>query len=411
MRHSTTGTRRYLVLAALLMLGGCSGAPAPADEATPAQETAPEPEAAPPPYVVYVTNEGSGDLTVIRGDTHEVSATIPLGKRPRGIKVGPDGAQLFVALSGSPPAPPGVDEDTLPPPDRTEDGVGIVDIAEQRVVNVLRAGTDPEQIAVSADGTRVFVANEDAALASIVDIASGEVVAQLPVGGEPEGVTLSPDGRWVYVTSENDSQVTVIDAVALEVVTVFDVGARPRSSSFSPDSARAYVTAENGGTVSVVDTSTHTVTDTIQLTGETVRPMGIVVSPDGGACLRLDRPGPSHHGHRHRQPRSRRLGRGRHQTLGHSAHVGRPLPVRRQRPVQRRVGGGHRVAGSHRHGLGWRASLGRRDRRELDGRRASKPDVARIFRPVTALRTGPHGLVRRTPCVSYKEPVPCLFCW
>ena len=32
----------------------------------------------------------------------------------------------------------------------------------------------------------------------------------------------------------------------------------------------------------MVDTSTHTVTDTIQLTGESVRPMGVVVSPDGG---------------------------------------------------------------------------------------------------------------------------------
>jgi YVTN family beta-propeller protein len=33
--------------------------------------------------------------------------------------------------------------------------------------------------------------------------------------------------------------------------------------------------------VSVVDTSTHKVVRTIQLTGENVRPMGVVVSPDG----------------------------------------------------------------------------------------------------------------------------------
>ena len=183
-------TQQYPLLAALLVVGACTDAQAPVDEEPPASTAAaPVAEAAPPPYVVYVTNEGSGDLTVIRGDTYEVTATIPLGKRPRGIKVGPNGAQLFVALSGSPPAPPGVDEDTLPPPDRTADGVGIVDIAAQQVVNVLRAGTDPEQVAVSSDGTRVFVANEDAALASIVNIATGEVVAQLPVGGEPEGVT------------------------------------------------------------------------------------------------------------------------------------------------------------------------------------------------------------------------------
>ena len=50
------------------------------------REGAVEPEAPPPPYYVYVTNETSGDLTVIAGGTHEVVATVPLGKRPRGIK-------------------------------------------------------------------------------------------------------------------------------------------------------------------------------------------------------------------------------------------------------------------------------------------------------------------------------------
>ena len=37
-------------------------------------------------------------------------ATIPLGKRPRGIKASPDRTMLYVALSGSPAAGPGVDE-------------------------------------------------------------------------------------------------------------------------------------------------------------------------------------------------------------------------------------------------------------------------------------------------------------
>ena len=149
---------------ALMWLTACGGGPEPADDAALAE---PVPSATALPYRVYVTNEGSGDLTVIAGGTHEVLATIPLGKRPRGIKVGPGGTQLFVALSGSPPAPPGVDEDSLPPPDRSADGIGIVDLADARVVRVLDAGTDPEQLAVSSDGTRIFAANEDAGLATI----------------------------------------------------------------------------------------------------------------------------------------------------------------------------------------------------------------------------------------------------
>lgn len=46
-------------------------------------------------------------MTVIDSQTHRVLATVPLGKRPRGIQLSPDGTQLFVALSGSPIAGPG----------------------------------------------------------------------------------------------------------------------------------------------------------------------------------------------------------------------------------------------------------------------------------------------------------------
>ena len=141
---------------------------------------------------------------------------------------------MFVALSGSPPSPPGVDPATLPPPDKSADGIGVVDVTAQALVEVLAGGSDPEQLAISPDGTRLYVANEDIGEASVLDVASGRIVTSLPVGGEPEGVTISPNGRWVYVTSEADNQVSVIDTAADEVVAQIAVGARPRSSAFSP---------------------------------------------------------------------------------------------------------------------------------------------------------------------------------
>ena len=170
---------------------------------------------------MYVTNEIGGDLTVIDGGTNQVVTTIPLGKRPRGIKVSPDGTKLFVALSGSPMAPPGTDESKLPPPDRTADGIGIVDTAARKVTTVLTSGTDPEQLALSADGSKLFVSNEDAGAASILDIASNKVLANVKVGGEPEGVTTSPNGQWVYVTSEEDNQVSVIDTAGHKLIKKF----------------------------------------------------------------------------------------------------------------------------------------------------------------------------------------------
>ena len=52
---------------------------------------------------------------------------------------------------------------------------------------MLHAGSDPEQFALSPDGSKLFVANEDAATLSVVDAASGRVIGSVPVGREPEG--------------------------------------------------------------------------------------------------------------------------------------------------------------------------------------------------------------------------------
>jgi YVTN family beta-propeller protein len=234
-----------------------------------------------PPVTVYVTNEASGDLSVIDAASNEVIATIPLGKRPRGIHITPDKKNVFVALSGSPLAGPGVDEDSLPPPDKTADGIGIVDVDKNAFLKLMPVGSDPEQFAISDDGARLYVSNEDAGLASAVDISKGQVIKSVPVGKEPEGVSISPDGKTVYVTSENDGTVSLIDAKDYNLLTTLKVGRRPRVVAFLPDGSRAYVSTENDKKVVVVDPSKPAVLRDIVFEGGEVKPMGIAVAPDG----------------------------------------------------------------------------------------------------------------------------------
>ncbi len=240
-----------------------------------------EQNSAKPHFRIYVTNENSGDLSVIDGTTLEVVATVPLGKRPRGIHASPDGNTIYVALSGSPIGGPGVDESKLPPPDKSADGIGVFDVRQNKLLRIIQSGSDPENFDLSKDGRYIFVSNEDDAKASMIDVASGKVTKTFPVGEEPEGVKVSPDGKFVYVTSEDTGTISVIDVSAAKISKTFKVGRRPRSVVFMPDGSRAYVNAENDGTVTVVDAVKHEAIAMITL-GErgVIKPMGLLLSPD-----------------------------------------------------------------------------------------------------------------------------------
>jgi len=231
--------------------------------------------------LVFVTNEDSDNVTIIDSGIDSVIATVPAGKRPRGVRLSPDGKTLFVAVSGSPKGGPGVDESKLPAPDRRADGIAVIDVATLKPVKTLRGGNDPEAFAVSNDGKTVYVSNEDAGTVSMVDVETGKLQGSVRVGAEPEGVTMRPDGKAVYVTSEATGTVAVIDAARNRVIATIHTGKRPRSTVFTLDGAKAYVPAEAGGTVTVVDTKTNKPIKTITVTDSGAKPMGTAVSPDG----------------------------------------------------------------------------------------------------------------------------------
>jgi YVTN family beta-propeller protein len=233
---------------------------------------------------IYVTNERSGELSVIDPATHDVVATVALGKRPRGMQFSPDGSKLYVALSGSPidESEADADADGVPTADRRADGIGVVDLQSHTLVTVLRGVSDPEQLAVGADGRRLYVVSEDTATTAVLDASDGRLLSTLTVGHRPEGIALSPDGRWVYVASQGEDELSVIDTRDDSVAGTIDVGAHPRNIVFSPREAVAYVACEDSAMVDVIDTRMHRVTAHIPIPGKDAAPVGMALSADGG---------------------------------------------------------------------------------------------------------------------------------
>ncbi len=83
--------------------------------------------------------------------------------------------------------------------------------------------------------THAYIVNS----VSVIDTTSNTVVATVSVGGSPLEVAITPDGTRVYVTNGNDNTVSVVDAASNTVVATVRVGALPFGVAITPDGTRA----------------------------------------------------------------------------------------------------------------------------------------------------------------------------
>src|SRR5881628_1724866 len=194
---------------------------------------------------VFVTNEKSDNVTLIDAATRKVIQTIPVGKRPRGVAVSPDGRRVYVTNSNS---------DTL----------SVIDARSLAVLSTVPAGVDPEGLTPNRAGTALYVVNENELWVTVsnetsddvhlIETASDTVVKQIPVPRNPRGMRFTADSRFLFVASEQAHVVSVVDMAQLSVIkSVPTGGSRPVDVAFTLDGSRAYVSHGQSGDVRVLD--------------------------------------------------------------------------------------------------------------------------------------------------------------
>jgi PQQ-dependent catabolism-associated beta-propeller protein len=213
----------------------------------------------------YVSDEAANVVHVIDVPRWTAPASIPVGQRPRGMRISPDGKRLYVAAGN-------------------DNRIDVIDLATRKVVDHLPSGPDPERFAISPDGRWLYVANENDNLVSFVDITARKIVHEVPVGGEPEGMAVSPDGRWVICTSESASLVHFIDTASAKLVDSQMVGTRPRDATFSADGSRLWVSSETRASVTVFAMPSRKRISTIDFDADdkapdSVQAVGIALGP------------------------------------------------------------------------------------------------------------------------------------
>lgn len=219
----------------------------------------------------YVTIYGSAlgtqnllGLSVIDTSSNTVVATVAVEDSPVGVAVTPDGTRVYVANSQS-------------------SAVSVVDTSTNSVVATVKVGNGPSGIAITPDGTRAYVANSNASSVSVIETSNNTVAATISVANNPYGVAITPDGTRAYVTIAGSSVITngsvaVIDTSSNTVIATAVVGLVPAGVAITPDGTRAYVTNSGGNAASVIDTSSNTVITRVSGLNQ---PAGVAITPDG----------------------------------------------------------------------------------------------------------------------------------
>jgi len=132
--------------------------------------------------------------------------------------------------------------------------VQVIDIELDAVVKVISIGGNPWLAALTLDGSRVYVANWGKNAVDVIETSTQELVATLTnqtvgktVFARPHGVAMSADGTQVFISNENtngtfpphhggetsgNGNVVVIDVATNEVVKVLEVEVDPTGIAF-----------------------------------------------------------------------------------------------------------------------------------------------------------------------------------
>ena len=137
-------------------------------------------------------------------------------------------------------------------------GVAVIDTKTNAVVTRWTTEEHPNEMVLSKDGKRLFVANANRNTVSALDTVDGhltetllaELTPNAPSGNTPNSLALSPDGGLLFVANANINTISVFDVSTFansRSLGFIPVGWYPTSVRISSDGKTLYVVNGKGG--------------------------------------------------------------------------------------------------------------------------------------------------------------------
>jgi len=173
---------------------------------------------------VFVSSMGGEEIDIIDLTKMDYAAHIPVGGVPRPYVVTPDGGTMYVALSNL----HGFVKVDVPQKRILQRVVMPADHPTPRVRQFEPADTLTHGLALSPDGTELWVTSLLDNSLYIYDVAGDKIVGKVQVGDGPNWVAFSPDGRYVSVSNTDSDDVSIIDVKTRGEVARVKVGKAPK---------------------------------------------------------------------------------------------------------------------------------------------------------------------------------------
>ncbi|GJQ62165.1 MAG: hypothetical protein SCALA702_12180 [Melioribacteraceae bacterium] len=194
---------------------------------------------------IYATTIKSGKLLKINGSNFQIVTAVEGLGYPGMIQIDGSAGLAYVSRSSTAPG--------------TYSTIYKIDINNMELLEeiVLPVEGIPHGIALTADGSKLYVANLTKNRVSVVNTSNGELITDVSLDSEtdhqPMQAALSPDDKYLYISARGSGKLLVLDTDNMEVISSVGIGMGPMHIATSSDGSKIYLPAMMAGTVSVVD--------------------------------------------------------------------------------------------------------------------------------------------------------------
>jgi YVTN family beta-propeller protein len=160
------------------------------------------------------------------------------------------------------------------------DNVSVIDPATNKVVGTIKGIEVNHGAAAAPDGSRYYISNESRSTLEVVDTKTLKVTNSIPLSGHPNNISISKDGKRVYVAiARAPGAVDVVDTVSLERVKSIPVKGAVHNTYVTPDGQYVVAGSIPGKVITVISQKTEEPVWTVPMDAG-VRPMAFVTNPD-----------------------------------------------------------------------------------------------------------------------------------